>query len=375
MRSTVATIDLDALEWNLKTIRRKAGSAGICAMVKANAYGHGMIEVSRLLVEHGIQFLGVAFIQEAIALREAGIQVPILVLTPNESSEADAVVHYNLTPVVGDVLQAQAIHEAAARSGAYVHAHLYVDTGMHRDGVLVHDVPDVLNKLDTMSRLVVEGICTHMATADVLHDAFLTEQLDIFYALLARLQKQGRTFAHIHAANTGALWQSPQSLFTLVRPGLSLYGYASPAADELHLRPVMRLTSRVLSKRRLWPGETVSYGRRYMTTQETTICTVPIGYGDGYSRALSGKAYCIIRGTLHPVVGSICMDEVMVDVGKADVAIGDEVVFLGTQADNTGKVQSIDATDIASWAGTIPYEITTAISQRVPRIFVRGKGL
>jgi alanine racemase len=208
-----------------------------------------------------------------------------------------------------------------------------------------------------------------------LHDPFLAEQLQRFQRLLAQFQEHGRTFATIHAANTGAVWQAPQAVFTMVRPGLSLYGYAQPADAEVHLRPVMSITSRVLSVRRLWPGETVSYGRRYMTPVETSICTVPIGYGDGYLRSLTGKAHCLIGGNRHPVVGTVCMDELMVDVGNHDVRVGDEVVLLGMQPSTTGYLQSIDAAELASWAGTIAYEITTAISARVPRVFVDGRGL
>jgi alanine racemase len=270
--------------------------------------------------------------------------------------------------------QAQEI-SAVASAEEPVELHVYVDTGMHRDGVGSHEVLDVLEELSTLKGLHIAGICTHLATSDVASDAYIAEQLDRFHTVLSRCERRGVTFAHIHAANTGAIWQAPESLFTLVRPGLSLYGYANPADSEVHLRPVMSITSRILSVRRLWPGETVSYGRRYMTTSETTIATVPIGYGDGYLRSLTGKAQCLIGGKHYPVVGTVCMDEVMVDVGNAPVHVGDEVVLLGIQANHEGMLQSIDATDLAQWAGTIPYEITTAMSARVPRVFTGDKGL
>ncbi len=371
MRSTVAHINLDALRWNLTMIRRKAGSAAVCAMVKANAYGHGLVPIARALVADGVDFLGVALVDEAVALREAGITIPILVLTPNEDHEAGLIVRHELTPVICSLEQARLLAHAASMEHMVLQGHLYVDTGMRRDGVPFHDAPEVLAQMDTLANLDIVGICTHFATSDVPHDEFLSEQLDRFNHLLSKFREHGRTFAHIHAANTGALWQADKSAFTLVRPGLSLYGYANPPDPEVHLRPVMSITSRVLSKRRVWPGETISYGRRYMTSAEATICTVPIGYGDGYLRILTNRAWCLIGGHRYPVVGTVCMDEIMVNVGDADVNVGDEVVLLGVQAAPDGRVQSIDATDIAMWAETIPYEITTAVSARIPRVYVQ----
>ena len=368
MRSTVATIDLDALAWNYHVLRARTQGVRMLAMVKANAYGHGMVGVSRVLQHLGVDMLGTAFVSEARVLRDAGITIPIIVLTQVEPHEADEAIALNLITVVGDVSQATALAQAARARNTTAEVHLYIDTGMSRDGVRPHDAVTTAEMLQSTERLRCTGICTHFATADDPHNPFMKEQLSTFERVVEQCAAAGCSFATVHAANTGALWQSSETHFSLVRPGLALYGYSSAEAHVATLRPVMRVSSNVVSLRRAWPGDTVSYGRRYMLTEEATIATVPIGYGDGYMRALTGSASCLIRGKRYPVVGTICMDEIMVNVGSDPVELGDEVVLLGTQtlADRTG---AIDLEELATWAGTIPYEITTAVSARVPRLF------
>lgn len=370
MRSTVATIDTDALVWNVGVIRKRAPNARVLGMVKANAYGHGMLPVARILEQINIDMLGVAFVDEAVQLRKGGITLPIMVLTPNEPHEAETIAGSNLSVVVCSTEQAKALSAAAERAGTVVSIHVYVDTGMHRDGFTPHDVVDAVGAIKSLPGLHAEGLCTHFATADELHHPFIREQIERFERVVSRLNEHGHTFDVIHAANTGGIWQAPFAHYSMIRPGLSMYGYSSPADEEMMLRPVMSITSRVLSLRRIWPGDTVSYGQRYMASQETTIATVPIGYGDGYLRGLTGSAKCLIGGKEYPIVGTICMDECMVDVGSDPVAIGDDVVLLGYQSDARGRVHSIDAIDIAQWAHTIPYEITTLVSSRVPRQYV-----
>lgn len=370
MRSTVATIDLDALRWNLSVIRHRTNGAKILGMVKANAYGHGMIRVSRTLAAEGIDMLGVALVDEAVELRQAGIETPIMVLTPPEPHEAVDVVRYDLVTVACDLDQVQALHNEAVRQGRMATVHIYIDTGMHREGVRPEQATAFIAQVDAMSGVQADGICTHFATSDDPHSPFLQDQRDRFMMLVDQLKGQGRTFATVHMANTGAIWNDDETHCTMVRPGLSLYGYAAAHDDVMTLRPVLTLTSRVLSVRRVRAGETVSYGRRWMASSDTTIATIPVGYGDGYPRRLSGQTWCLLHGKRRSIVGTICMDECMVDVGDDDVRIGDDVVLIGTQADADGHVHSIDATDLATWAQTIPYEITTAISTRVPRRYV-----
>lgn len=369
MRSTVAVIDLDALVWNLSVVRRRAPGKAVLGMVKANAYGHGMLPVAKALQGAGIDLLGVALVDEAVQLRKAGITVPIMVLTPAEPADCAAVVEHGLVTVACDLSQVQVLSATALAAGRVADVHLYVDTGMHRDGFRPPDAVAAAVAVQALPGIRLVGICTHFATADDPASPFLREQLSTFTDVVAQCTAAGCSFVSVHAANTGALWQSDATHFTMVRPGLSLYGYAPPAADEMTLRPVMQIRSSVVSVRRAWPGETVSYGRRYVVPHETTIVTVPIGYGDGYMRSLTGRASCLIGGRRHPVVGTICMDEIMVDVGDTPVALGDEVVLLGYQAHADGRLESIDAIELAEWAGTIPYEITTAVSARVPRMF------
>ncbi|MBU3741483.1 MAG: alanine racemase [Candidatus Kapabacteria bacterium] len=370
MRSTRVLIDLDALVWNLSVIRHRVGPRRILAMVKANAYGHGMVEVSRTLVAAGADMLGVALVDEAVQLRSAGITMPIMVLTPVEAAEAATVVELGLLTVACDLEQVRALAVAAEQRGTTAIVHVYVDTGMNREGVRPDQVSDFVRQIDAMAGVRATGILTHFSSADTPHDRYLAMQRDVFTNAVDQLAQQGRTFQDIHMANTAAVWNDQTTHGTIVRPGLSLYGYAAADDDVMTLRPVMSVVTSVLSKRRIRAGETVSYGRRWMAASDTTIVTIPIGYGDGYPRALSGKAQCIIRGRRYPVVGTICMDECMVDVGDDAVELGDEVVILGTQPAADGHLQSINATDIAVWANTIPYEVTTAFSARVPRQFI-----
>lgn len=367
MRTTTAHIDLDALVWNLGVVRRRADGHRLLAMVKANAYGHGMIPVSRALARHGVDALGVAFVDEAVELRRAGIATPILILTPAAAHDADAVVDYAVESVACDLEQVRALDAAAQRAGTTAAIHVYVDTGMHREGLRPRDVDAFVDAVDAMAGIRAVGICTHFATSDEPGSVFLREQYQCFADVVGHLAHRGRTFDVVHVANSGAISQFEAIPGSMVRPGLSLYGY--PATDDIamNVRPVMSVHSEVLSFRRVHAGESVSYGRRWIAPETTTIVTIPIGYGDGYMRRLTGRASMIFRGRRVPVVGTICMDECMVDVGDVAVAIGEPVVILGSQAAADGTVTSIDATDIARWAETIPYDVTSALLPRLHR--------
>jgi alanine racemase len=369
LRCTHVRIDHDALLHNLSVIRGQAGQAGILAMVKANAYGHGMIEVARTLEDAGVAMLGVAFVDEGIALREAGITAPIIVLTPPLAEESHAIVEYQLVTVVGDHALCAAVSSAAHHVGATASVHLYVDTGMHRDGVPMHDAVRLAHDIERMPGVSLDGILTHFATADESSSHYVALQRERFDEVIRELESTGLRPTYRHIANTGGIWQG--ATYDLVRPGLSLYGYSAPAGVVASLRPVLSLHTRVASVRRIEKGAGVSYGLRYVATSETTIATIPVGYGDGYHRSLSGRTVCLIDGKRYPIVGSICMDECMVDVGNDPIRVNDDVVLLGTQRAADGTMASISAEDLAIWMGTIPYEITTAIAQRVPRIHVR----
>ena len=372
MRSTTAHIDLDALRWNYSLVRRRAASQKILGMVKANAYGHGMIAIARELAELGIDMLGTAFVDEAVEIRSHGIETDIIVLTPAHAYESHDVAKYGFHVVACDLAQMRALSLAAVACGSIVPVHLYVDTGMMREGFRPHDALDAADQISALPGLRLVGLCTHFATADNPTSPFLHQQLNLFKETRVRLETAGHEFTYVHAANSGALWMDHATHFSMVRTGLSLYGYALGAEPDMALRPVMSVRSQINSKRKAWPGESISYGQRYVVTEECTIATVPIGYGDGYLRGLTGVAECIIGGKRYPAVGSICMDEIMVNLGEDDYPLDEPVVLLGRQGGPDGRHDAIDAIELAHKAQTIPYEILTAVSLRVPRVYDGG---
>lgn len=369
MRSTRALIDVAALTHNLSTVRKVAKGRGVIAMVKANAYGHGIEEVSGILERAHVEFLGVAFVDEAIRLREAGVMTPILVLTPNEPHEARAVFDYALTPVICSIEQARGLDGVSKTVGRPTNGHLYIDTGMHRDGFQCHEVGSVVEALASIQGVRLTGICTHFATADEPDSDFAKQQARMFSEAILEFKELGVHFEVVHSSNTGGFAQGLMEGTTHVRPGLSLYGYQHEPST-IDLRPVMSVVTKVLDIRTIEAGESVSYGRKFVTEKKTRIATLPIGYGDGYLRSLTGKAYCLISGIRYPIVGTICMDECMVDIGESNVEIGAPVVLIGTQQNGEGGQASILAGEVAEWAGTIPYEITTAVTARVVRQYL-----
>lgn len=369
MRSTQVHIDLDALEWNLSCIRAQAPSKKVLGLVKANAYGHGMVPVAHALEVLGIDMLGTALLDEAIELRRNGITTDVLILTPVETHEAVEAAEHQFHVVACSLPQVVAIANAARDRGVTVPLHLYIDTGMLREGFRPHDAVDAATKISALQGVSLIGVCTHFATADDPTSPFLRKQLATFEQSLDDLRGAGFTFKYVHAANSGALWMEQTAHYTMVRTGLALFGYALGAEPYAALRPVMSVRSKINSFRRAWPGESVSYGQRYIVPDECTIATVPIGYGDGYLRALSGKGHCIIGGRRYPIVGSICMDELMVNLGAGSCDLEQEVILLGGQTAPDGSFECIDAIELAERAMTIPYEIMTAFSARVPRVY------
>lgn len=369
MRSTQALVDLDALEWNVQRVIRQASGKKILGMVKANAYGHGMIPIARTLQSLGIDMLGTAIVDEAIELRRADITSEILILTPIDSSEAEIVAEQQFHVVACDVAQMEYLSRKAAALGVEVPTHVYIDTGMLREGFRPREALDAVRAISLLEGIRLVGICTHFATADDPSNIFLHKQLTAFSDVVQKLNAEGYSFEYVHAANSGALWMDSAAHFTMVRPGISLYGYALGAEIETALRPVMSIRSCINSIRKAWPGDTVGYSQRYMVAEECYIATVPIGYGDGYLRSLTGNAECLINGTRFPVVGSVCMDEIMINVGIDNIPLGQEVVLLGRQEGALGQFSAIDAVELAQWASTIPYEVLTAVSRRVPRVY------
>lgn len=366
MRGTVAIINTSNLIYNLNRIRSLASRAKVMAIVKANAYGHGILETSKCLENNGVDFLGVAFIDEAIQLRKNKIKSPILVLVPENIKDADRFLKYNLQVAVSNLDFVRSLSQAALKTNKTAKIHIYVDTGMTRDGVYPNEALFFVKKCAELPNIKLVGICTHFSTSGTDLD-FARKQLEKFNQVLLTLKTNNFKFKYIHAANSAAIATIPESQFNLVRPGLALYGY-SPVPEMnkyFSVKPVMELKSRITLIRGIEKGDSVGYGREFISKKDTKIATISIGYGDGYFKLLNHKTEVIIKGRKYPIVGTVCMDECMVDIGYSDFKIGDEVTLIGNSGD-----ASISAIDLADKIGTIPYEITTNISARVPRIYV-----
>ncbi len=380
---TWAEVNLDAYAHNIRELRRITRSpARLMAVVKANGYGHGSVEVAREALQNGAQYLGVARINEAIPLREAGLEVPILIFGYTPPDLAPLLIDYELTQTVYSLSTASALSEQATRIGKKIIIHLKVDSGMGRLGFLLTATNDTrddiatqnsVRAIETISRLpglTVEGIFTHFATADSAEKSYADMQLDRFMDLLTRLQKQGLEPPVRHAANSGALIDMPDSHLDMVRPGIATYGLHP--SDEVNksrvdLRPVMSLKSRIIHLKRVPPGFNISYGITFQTKNHTTIATVPVGYADGFNRLLSSRGHMLVHGQRVPIVGRVCMDLTMLDVGEVSgVALEDEVVVFGEQGN-----EAVTADEIASGLDTINYEIVSTITARVPRIYLK----
>ncbi|TET22804.1 MAG: alanine racemase [Candidatus Stahlbacteria bacterium] len=365
-----AEIDIDALVHNYRLIRETVGEAKVLAAVKAEAYGHGGREVARVLENLGVEYFGVASTEEAIDLRTNGqIRRPILVLSPVPYREIGAIFDYTLTPTVTEEGFAKALTQEANRRGKILGVHVEVDTGMGRTGVSPKEAPALISLVINKPGLRLEGVFTHFPAAET-DKEFTEKQVSIFDQLIARLRSEGIEVPALHSANSAAIFKYPQARYDVVRPGLALYGIEPEGMDGfLDLAPVLTLRTRIVNLRRLPKGASISYGRTYVLEHETLVATVSVGYGDGYPRALSNKGQVLYGGKRYPIIGTVCMDLMMLDLSKASGAkIGDEVTLIGRD----GKAL-LTADEVAGWACTIPYEITTRISPRVPRIYRTSK--
>ncbi|MDP8956998.1 MAG: alanine racemase [Actinomycetota bacterium] len=356
----MATVDLDAIRHNVGLLKPK--SSELMAVVKANAYGHGDAPVARAALEAGATWLGVAAIEEGSALRDAGIDAPILMLTEYPRGAEREGLEARLTPTLysDDGLKA-----LAAASGDPVPVHVKVDTGMHRVGLPPDRVPQFV-RAATDAGLVVEGLWTHFAKAEDLADSLTARQLDVFRDVVGALHAMGIRPPYLHAGNSAAAIARPAAHFDLVRVGIAMYGIlpGSALADP-GLRPAMTWRSAVAMVKRVPAGEGISYGHHYRVESDSTIATVAVGYADGYSRLLSNRAEVVIRGRRLPVAGTVTMDQIMVDCGDHPVEPGDTVVLMGAEED-----ARVTAEDLAAWMGTIPYEVVCGVSDRVPREYV-----
>ncbi len=362
MRPTRAEIDLAAIAHNLSVVRSFAAPARVLAVVKADAYGHGVVPVALRLEEEGVDGFGVALAEEGLELREAGIRAPVLVLNGVYGGAHRDVLEAGLTPVVYDLSQVEAFDRAAPDRPYRVH--LKVDTGMARLGVPLRELPRFLGGLARFPRCVLSGLMTHLASADTDADATAL-QLGLFDEARALVFAAGHTPGTLHVANTAATLGRPASRFDMVRPGGALFGIGMGVPEARELRGAMRIRTEVIALRDIEAGTRVGYDGTFTAARATRVATVPIGYGDGLPRQLSNRGVMLVRGVRCPIVGRVSMDLTMLDVSRVlACAQGDEVVVLGAQG---GEVISAD--EVAATSGTIAYDVLTAVSRRVPRTY------
>lgn len=368
--ASVAEIDLTALASNLRQVKNQVGRAKILAVVKANAYGHGAVEVARFLADKGramgVALLGVAYLKEGIALRKAGIRLPILLMTGCPVEQIPEIVRYRLTPVLFDLPALSALGRYARRRDREIDVHIKIDTGMGRLGLPVAEALPFIQKAIGEKGVRVEGMMTHFAEADLKDLSFAKRQLEGLKKVSASLQKKKIKIPYCHLANSAAIMSLDAAHFNLVRPGLMLYGY-SPLERKttIPLQPVMRVKTRVIAVKKVPAGASISYGRTFVTRRESLIATLSIGYADGYPRRLSNKGVMIARGRRVPVVGRVCMDMTMIDMTEIpSLAVGETVTVIGEEGG-----EAIWADRLARAAGTVPYEILCGIGDRLPRIY------
>jgi alanine racemase len=371
-RPTWAEIDLDALAENLRVIRAQVGrDVSVMAAVKANAYGHGAVRCALRLEREGVDWFGVAMAEEGIELRKAGLSKPILCLAGFWAGQETACLQQRLTPVVYRLDMIEALDSAARNAGVIADVHVKIDTGMGRLGVRSDDVRQFCDALSRYQSVRVDGLMTHLAAADdPAQEDFTNDQLKRFQQAVNLFREKGFAPTYVHAANSAAAFAYAQARGNMVRPGGTLYGFRRdvlpPQIEASQLRPVLSLRSRIMLLKTVGKGEKLGYGSMFQTTRPSLIATVPIGYDDGYRRALSNRGRVIVGGTFAPVVGRVSMDLVLIDVTDvAGVSLDDQVTMLGRD----GALE-ISAEDLAELAGTISYEITCGISSRVPRTYL-----
>lgn len=382
--STWTEIDLSAYRHNIVELRRITRSeARLMAVVKADGYGHGAVEVSRAALDAGADCLGVARLHEAVELRRAGIGAPILIFGLTSPEDVESLLELDLAQAVFTYASAEALAAQAGARGGRLRVHIKVDTGMGRLGLVASDAAAnalgeeaadhrlaAVRSIAALTNLEIEGLFTHFASADHENKSYANRQLERFLDLRERLRQGGIEFPVCHAANSAALIDMPESHLDLVRPGIATYGlYPSGEVDRsrVELRPAMEWKTRIIQVKKVPAGFGVSYGMTYRTSRPTTLVTVSVGYADGLSRSLSNTGQMLVGGKRVPIVGRICMDLTLLDVGEpSDVSIGDEVVIVGRQGN-----ERLTADEMAAKLGTINYEVVSTVAARVPRVYLR----
>ncbi|MBI4685379.1 MAG: alanine racemase [Nitrospirae bacterium] len=378
-RGTIAEIDLEAIAHNFRTAKKITRNKTVIAVVKADAYGHGACEVAARILKERVLCFAVAYTSEAVALREAGIKTPIIVLF--DKYNIGDYFKYNLIPVIHDIKTARKFSKEAAKRKKPISVHLKIDTGMGRIGFTVPDMLKDIFAISGMDYMVVRGLMSHFSEADLSDRSYALIQLRIFNNVRKLLLDRGIRPSICHIANSAAIMTLPESYLDAVRPGLMLYGCSplqksaisyQPSAKDSRLKtpdsklfPAMTVKAKILSLRRLKKGTSVSYGRTFITVRDSIVAVLSVGYADGYSRAFSNNADVLIRGKRAPVAGRVCMDTTMVDVTEIEgVSEGDDAVILGRQ-----KSEYITATELSERTGTISYEILTSLGGKAKRIY------
>ena len=371
VRPTVARVDLDVLKANYRAIvdhlkrERPKSPPDVIGVVKANGYGHGAAQVGRALEDAGADLLACADIEEGATLRSAGVRADILIFGALSVSDLDGLFDCRLTPTISSPGAARAVQAAAARHKQRLRYHLKIDTGMNRLGFRFDNLRRTLPDLLRSENLDLDAVFTHFATADDPASSLFDEQRQRFDHVLADLQALGARPRFRHAANSAAVVRDPRVWFDRVRPGLLLYGIVPPPlTSTIPLAPVMTLASRITAVKGMRAGEVTGYGARFTAQKPTTIAIVPAGYADGLDLRLAGRGCVLIRGRRAPIIGSVCMDMIMIDVTGLDASPGDEVVFIGRQGGDT-----IDAREMAATIGSIPWEIVCRIGSRIERVY------
>jgi alanine racemase len=368
LRPTQVEVDLARLTANYRAIQTHVAPAAVMPILKANAYGHGLVEIARHMQSLDAPYLGVAFLEEGILLRESGVTTPILVMGGIIGNQVPLFLEHNLTLTASSVEKLGQIEQAAREMGVQARVHLKIDTGMERIGVHYYSAESLLEASLACEHFVVEGIFSHFANSDAADHVYSRLQLDRFNQVLNFYARRGLSPPPLrHMANSGAIAGFPASHMDMVRAGILLYG-VYPSVDVPHtipVRPALSWKSRVVYFKVVQPGHPVSYGSSWQSDHPVRLVTVPVGYGDGYFRSLSNRAEVIIRGKRYPVVGNICMDQLMVNIAWESAYNGDEVILIG-EGEGGSRV-TIE--ELAGWAGTVPWEILTNVNTRVPRIY------
>ncbi|RJX29136.1 MAG: alanine racemase [Dethiobacter sp.] len=371
-RPTWVEIDLSNLAFNVREFRQFLPDAvKLMAVVKADAYGHGAYEVAGIALEEGASMLGVASLEEGAVLRQKGIKAPILILGYTDPQQNLSLLKMQLTPTVFNWESAYSLSQQARDQGKRAAIHVKIDTGMGRLGLSdPRDILNFLEKVNVLPGIIVEGIYTHFATADERDKSFARHQLHLFNTVLSVCKERMIKIPLKHTANSAATMELPEAHLDMVRVGISLYGYypsREVTKNKVKLLPVMSLKSRIIFLKKVSAGTSISYGRKYRALNDTTIATVPLGYGDGYNRLLSNSGFMLVKGQKAPIAGKVCMDHTMLDVGEIPfVKEGDEVVAYGRQGHG-----EINIDEVAGQLGTISYEVLCNIGNRVPKVYCR----